>query len=236
MKCRVFIIILISISTLAFSQDYLDEIALKACGCINTVSDTLAPKKFNLELGLCIINAAIPYKKELKKDFNIDLNIADSQVDELGQIIGLRMKTVCPDTLKIIFNKMKINEQRIPKTVLLSNNLVFADKSYEEDNYTKAIIYYEECNKIDSTLGIVNYRLGVCYLKLFIFDKSTAYFRKSIALEYRKGDALFNIALIFSSQQKNDLALDYFEKALIESPDDKYIQLQIDELKALNKL
>ena len=119
------------------------------------------------------------------------------------------------------------------KNIEMTESLKIADKSYNEYNYINAANYYEHCYKIDSTLGIVNFRLGVCYLKMFSFELSTIYFKKSIVLEYRKGDAFYNIALIFSSEQKYDLAIKYFEKALEESPNDKDIQKEIENLKKL---
>ena len=106
MKIKFLITILcsISISTLAFSQDYMDEIVLKACECSNSVSDSLDSEKFNMKLGLCIIDAATPYEKQLKKDYDIDLNKIDTQGEELGRIIGLKMVSVCPDALMQIAN------------------------------------------------------------------------------------------------------------------------------------
>ncbi len=96
MKRNILITILITISTIGFSQDYIDKIALKTCEFLNTVSDTIEPERLNLELGFCMIEAAKPYKKQLKRDYNIDFSKIDTYGKELGMIIGLKMTSVCP--------------------------------------------------------------------------------------------------------------------------------------------
>lgn len=99
MKHRILTLILLTVSTFAFSQDYMDKIALESCECINKVDNSIETDRMTMELGLCMINAATPYKKQLKKDYKIDLNKIDEHGEELGQIIGLRMASVCPETL-----------------------------------------------------------------------------------------------------------------------------------------
>ena len=110
MKSKILITVLITISTHAFSQDYMDDISLKTCECLNTVPDTLETEQFHMELGLCMIDASTPYKKQLKKDYKIDLNKIDTQGEELGRIIGLKMVSVCPDALMSLANKSKENK------------------------------------------------------------------------------------------------------------------------------
>lgn len=105
MKCKFLIVAMISLAATGFSQDYMDEIATKACECLTTVSDTLEPDRFNMEIGLCMYEAATPYKKQLKKDYNIDLNRIDTQGEELGRIIGLKMASICPDALLKMANR-----------------------------------------------------------------------------------------------------------------------------------
>jgi len=54
-------------NNIGFSQSYVDEIAKETCECLNHISEDLDAEKYTLELGLCMINAASPYKKSLKK-------------------------------------------------------------------------------------------------------------------------------------------------------------------------
>ena len=115
----------------------------------------------------------------------------------------------------------------------LSHYLSIAGDQYLKDDYREALKSYELVFEKDSTLEIVSYRLGVCYAKLFIFNESTEYFVKSIKMNYRIGDALFNIGLNYSSQQKDSFALVYFELASKYLPDDDEIKNKIKEFKVL---
>ena len=99
MKITILITLLTAFSTLASSQDFMEKIAEKACECLTSIPDTLGPERYNLELGLCMIEAAAPYKKQLKKEYGIDLNKIDTQGEELGSVVGLKMASVCPDAL-----------------------------------------------------------------------------------------------------------------------------------------
>lgn len=47
-----------------FAQDYLTKITYQSCECLSSIEDTKDKDQFNLELGLCIIDASMPYKKE----------------------------------------------------------------------------------------------------------------------------------------------------------------------------
>lgn len=111
MKKTIFLIALLFTINISFSQGYMDEITNKACECIETVSDTLETQRRQMELGFCIINAAVPYKKKIKKDYNIDFKNIDTQGEELGRIIGLRMISICPDALMKLVDEANPNEE-----------------------------------------------------------------------------------------------------------------------------
>lgn len=125
MKVKIFIALLIIVPGIGFSQDYMDDIALKACDCLSTVSDTLNTERFHMEIGLCMINAANPYIKELKKDYKIDLSkINPTQGEELGRIIGLRMASVCPDAMMKMVGKLNNNSNKNNNSNSVSENSV----------------------------------------------------------------------------------------------------------------
>ena len=60
-----------------------------------------------MELGLCIINSSMPYKKELKKDHGIDMDHIDKQGEELGTMIALKMASTCPDGFMAMAKRME---------------------------------------------------------------------------------------------------------------------------------
>ncbi|MGC3943129.1 MAG: hypothetical protein QM762_01095 [Chryseolinea sp.] len=96
----------------AFSQDYLEVITKKSCSCLEDVPETLNNEEYNMKLGICIIEASMPYKKQIKKNHNIDLDNIETEGQNLGRLIGLKMATVCPDALVKVTQKTKgsVNE------------------------------------------------------------------------------------------------------------------------------
>src|SRR5690606_37974154 len=108
-------------SSHAISQDYMDQIIDKACSCIDDdlikISDV---QQRNLKIGLCWIDAAIPYKKQIKTDYNINLdNINRVNSKKLGEVIGTKMVSVCPDKL------MKITQEQLPTDTEISIETAF---------------------------------------------------------------------------------------------------------------
>ena len=101
-------------ANVAFSQDYMDKIAQKTCDCLNTIPDTLETDAFNIELGLCMLVAAEPYKKKIKKDYKIDLNKMDEgQGEEFGRIVGMRLAAICPSSLIRVANRRDTKKEEV---------------------------------------------------------------------------------------------------------------------------
>ncbi|MGE0638168.1 MAG: hypothetical protein AB7G44_07335 [Bacteroidia bacterium] len=100
MKKSLLIICFLGLTFKGFTQDYLDKIAQSSCECLDKVGDTtLTTDAYNMKLGLCMLEASVPYKKQLKKDYNIDFAKIDEQGEELGALIGMRMASHCPEGL-----------------------------------------------------------------------------------------------------------------------------------------
>ena len=90
-----------------YSQNYMEKIAEKSCDCVKALTDTIDSEQLTMKLGLCMIDASTPYKKQIKKDYNIDLDNIAEEGEKLGKIIGLKMATVCPDALIKITQMVK---------------------------------------------------------------------------------------------------------------------------------
>ncbi|MEY2924782.1 MAG: hypothetical protein RLZZ337_1330 [Bacteroidota bacterium] len=102
----ILITLLITLSLSSFSQDYMDKIALESCECIDRVSDTVPMDQFNMELGLCMLEASMPYQKQLKKDHGINWDRIDKEGEKLGRLIGMKLASVCPNSLMRMVKKV----------------------------------------------------------------------------------------------------------------------------------
>lgn len=93
------------------AQDYIDKITLATCDCLSKISDTTNYETLTMKMGLCMFEVAGPYKKQLKKDYDINLDKIDENSGEsLGKLIGMKMASVCPDKLMKIYNHTKKEE------------------------------------------------------------------------------------------------------------------------------
>lgn len=81
-----------------WAQDVLDPIAIKACECVEDMDSTATLEDFQMLLGLCMLQAAEPYQKELKKKYKLDLGRSDKNAEEFGRLVGMRMASKCPKT------------------------------------------------------------------------------------------------------------------------------------------
>ena len=102
---KLFIAGFIFICHSSFSQAYLDKIVQESCNCVSKVSETLDNEQYTQELGICMIVAAEPYRKQLKKDHSIDFDKIDVDGEKLGKLIGIKMAAVCPDLILAVAKK-----------------------------------------------------------------------------------------------------------------------------------
>lgn len=107
MKRLFFLTLLFTGFSVSRAQTYMDKITEKTCTCLETVSDTLPQDRMEMQLGLCMIEAAMPYKKQIKKDYGIDLDNIDTEGEKLGRIIGLQLAGKCPATLIKLTERVK---------------------------------------------------------------------------------------------------------------------------------
>ncbi|TLX71150.1 hypothetical protein E9993_21010 [Labilibacter sediminis] len=187
-RIKIVVLVLFAFSLKAYSQDYMDVIAEKACECLSNIPDTLDEDRFNLELGLCMIEAATPYKKQLKKDYKIDMAKIDTQGEELGRIIGMKIAVVCPDALLKLVNKVGVTEEEeITKNCFVgevtsiqeSQFIVFSVKN-EEGRLTK--FYWltfvdSDIEMTSSYQSLKNEKVSIDFVEQEFFDSRIGEYR-----------------------------------------------------------
>lgn len=105
MKKILFILFAICSST-TFGQAYMDDIVDKTCDCVDHLSKDLDNETYTMKLGLCIINSSMPYAKQLKKEYGINLDNISKGAEKLGEVVGVKMIGVCPDALVLATDKI----------------------------------------------------------------------------------------------------------------------------------
>lgn len=164
----------------AFSQSYMETIASKSCDCLDEVSDVSDAETFNLELGLCMIEASKPYAAELMRDYNIDFDKIDTQGEELGRLIGMKMATVCPKRLMAAANRMTESEEdpdltSVSGTITKVKEGTFIEFSLDEgegtpNKYCWITTIDSNIDLVDGYDGLVGKRVSISYKDQEVFD------------------------------------------------------------------
>lgn len=100
----------------AIGQDYMTRIAVKSCACVAELDTDQSQESLTIEFGFCILEAALPYEKQLKRDHDIELDRIEEQGQELGMLVGMEMASICPDELMILTGEA---EEEIPEDEFL---------------------------------------------------------------------------------------------------------------------
>lgn len=192
MKKILLLVILLFALRPCFSQDYMDQILNKSCECISNIVDTSNIDNYNTAIGICIIDASMPYQKQIKKDYNIDLNnIADGQTGEkLGQVIGVKLAAFCPKTfqkLSTIISNIKDSKsestlETIAGTVTKIENdffVVFSikDNSGKVSKFNWLDFINSEFELMTSYTSLLGKTVEVSYSKKEYFDPKIEQYR-----------------------------------------------------------
>ena len=171
------IITLLTVNTL-FSQTYVDEITKKACECAKEKIEIPSYEEMLMEFGACMIAAAEPYKKQLKKDYKIDMDrLGDSDAGErLGSMIGIKMASHCPDML-VKISRTGVTEEALAEEV----QSVYGVVVKVEDEPFVVITLKEESGKVSKY-----YWLTFVNIKYGLFDDYKSLVNKRLLIEYQQ--------------------------------------------------
>lgn len=115
-KLTFFAILLFSVQAANAQENYLEEIANKACSCIQEKKDN-QESVTKAELGICLFKYAGDYQTQFKEDHDIDLNdLGGNSGVRLGEVLGAKMMFVCPDLL-VEFSSDEEAENAITGTI-----------------------------------------------------------------------------------------------------------------------
>ncbi len=107
-KALVLAILFYATVVTAQAQDFLDTIAIQTCGCLEELASDSSLVLTEFQIGVCLLEEARPYSKQLLKDYQIDiLSVESDGMSRLGEIVGMRMVTHC---LELIMQFAKEDE------------------------------------------------------------------------------------------------------------------------------
>lgn len=108
MKKLLFILLLITSSS--FGQDIYDKIAEETCGCTSKIDFTKADANYDMQLGLCILQAYSSHLKDIPESERLDF--ADKpKMKDFGRDIALKMVKFCPDVIMSFGNTESADDE-----------------------------------------------------------------------------------------------------------------------------
>lgn len=154
MKRIVGVLVLLLFVQIGVSQDYMDEIAKVSCDCVSELSDTLNKDEYTMSFGLCIIEAAQPYSKKLKKDHKLDFDQMDGPMGEkLGKLVAMKMGAQCPAILIELTKKIsEAGEEGVlvtdDKVIGTTQKIVQGEVTKVEDDFFVVFHVKDEQGKV----------------------------------------------------------------------------------------
>lgn len=187
---RLIVAVLFSLATVAgYSQTFMDAIVNQSCDCMNKIPKELTDRdELEMKLGLCIIEASLPYKKQLKKEMGIDLDHIDREAEKLGSAIGVKMLGVCPDAVMRMAQNAKEDEaedgeETITGTVTKVEKDSFVIFSVREEGGKVSKYYWmtfieSHDDFVGSYSDLVGTEVSISYKTQEFFDPKIGEYRK----------------------------------------------------------
>lgn len=179
-----------------FAQDILDEIAKAGCKCIEDQEISNDQEERNMQLGLCIIDAATDYKAELLEQYEIDFAKIDEHGEKLGQLVGVRMVSICPDLITSLVgggDEAQVQTQSESGIITEINNEVFISFTVKNNEGKSTRFFWLTFIKSDLDLpaeyeSLKGKSVQITYLTREFFDARI--------LEYRNFNILTDLEIL----------------------------------------
>jgi tetratricopeptide (TPR) repeat protein len=240
MKKILLIIISILIYTNAISQEteepntkiLLKELGENGCKCIDSIQVYNKSKiQVSKEINKCIDEQTSTYQmgsklmkiddlkasaemKDGKKQINISINTNEKSKEYKKYYY--EMERYLMENCISLNEKIKNNEEQSNKSFSKNQKAIdLYSKGIDEsknENFKKAIEYYEKALKIDPEFTFAWDNLGVSYRKLNNYDKAIESYEKSLEIDPNGITPLQNIAVVYQYKKEYQKAIESYQK------------------------
>lgn len=195
-------IIIIFIAHNGFGQSYFDNIVDKTCSCLGKLDSTLDKEQINAAGDLCIVDECTPYRKELKKDYGLDMDNFDETNDAFSEALGIKMSTKCPIVLfRFVAATSSQDESAKEEVVIEIGTITSSEKdafiyfNLKNEAGKSSKLYWLEyiqsdLDMISNYLTLIGKKVEMSYTNKELFDPK--------ALEYRTFKVIKKIVVLKS--------------------------------------
>ncbi len=182
------------VGSLLFSQDYKDKISREMCSCSQKIKTAgKSQKKLEVELGLCMLQVSKLYRRELKRDYNIDIETAvtsEQDLTQMGEVFGMLMLNDCPEVFSTFISDTYLGEDEpaAATTKMLNGTISKIEKDdfvvFHLSGDNRVLTKLHWISKVESDLDLPaeylklqNRRVTVSYFQADLFDPKTNQYR-----------------------------------------------------------
>ncbi|MEC4005125.1 hypothetical protein OX283_010680 [Flavobacterium sp. SUN052] len=192
MKKNTFTFLLLLACISANSQELLEKITKEVCSCVDSKKDKsgeLSPDNLKTQLGLCILTSYTANEKQIKSKYGDILN-DEKAMDKFGGDIGVKMVTVCPETIMAIAgaagdekDEVAVEEEKLTVEGKISEikndqftSIIVKDKNSRV--YTFFVLdYFETASLITGNEIKKDDNVLIYYSDIELYDNKTKEFR-----------------------------------------------------------
>jgi tetratricopeptide (TPR) repeat protein len=134
-------------------------------------------------------------------------------------------------------NAQTILNEKDYKKFIERDSVYFYNKAYEADDkklYEDALMFLDTAIRIDSTIWEYHNARGIILRKLKRYDSAFISYQKALKFNPCNSCVLSNIGYLFENKQEYNIAIDYYNKAIIA--DTNKLQLYAYRASAFHKL
>jgi len=240
MKKTVLLIIAIAIYSEGISQEVkklgsetlLKELAENGCKCVDSIRTYNRPKnEIAMDISECIDKQVGAYQlgsklsqidtlkdkaveKDGKKQVDISFNV-DENSEEYKKYY-YEMERYMMSNCTSLKEKIASNEKQSAKSFSDNKKAIeYYNKGMDQsknENFEKAIEYFEKAVKEDSEFAFAWDNLGINYRRLNNYDKAIECYKKSLELDPKGLMPLQNIAIVYQYKKEYNKAIEAYEK------------------------
>lgn len=236
----------------------LSETANNTCKCIDSISiENKNAKENSLEVKKCIDKQVMGYqtmiklietlngKKDEKTTVQIYSNPESAEYKKFYYEIERELMANCQATKRVVGMNNKESEKSVSKNPVAINAYNKGNNFLRQEDYKKALPFYENAVKIDPEFVFAWDNLGLCNRRLGNTDEALKAYQTSLKLDPNNMMSLQNLPLVYIDKKDYQKAIESYENLSKVSSDNPevyygigaiYFQYIIDDEKALDNM
>lgn len=213
------------------SAKLLQESSEQVCKCIDSIKMIVGKGKndYSVEIKECIDKQVSSYQLSLLLlnslkggSDKLELNVNKNSAVYIGLYRDIErfLRDSCTALRKVLFTNDKTTDKSLSENKEALKEYNKGIKLLKDENYSEAIVYFENATAIDPGFAFAWDNVGICARRLGDYNKAIEAYKKSIAVDPEGITPLQNLPVAYEFLKKYDEAIEAYHNFLKISPDD----------------